>query len=293
MFRNIFTGRRTLRRCALGATAFALVTTVFQVESQAGPLRRIRRRAARSAYGTGYRTGYPVYTSGYVDSTYYGPSYPMYGPVGGYGPGGAFGPDYYGAYSAGLAAVLPPVGPARDRQYYGAQPLAPPLGDNSPGFAGSLAPRSGPARNPTAGQTSPQATLDNAAFVRQLYRDNLNREPDEAGLNAWVQALDRGMSRRAATNYFLNSRDRAGAPSPNRPAATAGPTLAPPQNGPTLASPQNGTGLAGPENGAPSADFDGNEELPVPPRVANQSNNGPAPRARARNQRQSTDGFEF
>lgn len=284
MFMN-FSDRQTLRRCAIVAVASALLTSVFESESQAGPLRRMRRRAARAAYGTVYRTGYPIYTStsGYVGPTYFGPSYSMFGPIGGYGSGvGAFDPGYYGGYAGGPAAPLPPAGSAPGRQYHGAQPLAPPLVENPRGLAGAIGPRSGPAAT-RAAETSPQATLDNAAFIRQLYRDNLNREPDETGLNAWVQALERGMSRRAAANYFLNSRERAVAPSPNRPATTAGPTLAPPQSGPAL---------AGPENGAPAANFDDNEELPVPPRVADQSNNGPPPRARARNQPQA-GGFEF
>lgn len=281
MFMNILTQGRTLQRCAVVAIALSLLTTLFESESQAGPLRRMRRRAAPTGYGTVYSSGYRGYTTGFVGPTYFGPSYPTYGPVGGFGPVGAFGPGYYGGYATGPAAPFP-IGPARGRQYYGAQPIAPPLTENPRGFAGPAVPPRGPAGDTSASQANPQTTLDNAAFVRQLYRDNLNREPDEAGLNAWVQALDRGMTRRAAANYFLNSRDRAGAPRPPRPAVAAGPTLATPQNGPAL---------AGPENGAPAAEFDSNEELP--PRVADQSNNGAAPRARARDLRQPEEGFEF
>ena len=283
MFQNILTKCRALRRCAIAAICLGILSAIFQCEAQAGPLRRMRRRAARATYGTTYSTGYPGYTSGYVGPAYYGPAYALYGPMGGFGPAGAFGPGYFGAYATGPYAPLPPIGPARGRQYYGAQPLAPPPAGNSPGLAGPVGPND-PARSLAAGQANPQATLDNAAFVRQLYRDNLNREPDEAGLNAWVQALDRGMSRRAATNYFLNSRERAAAPSAARPAATAGPTLAPPQNGPALAGPPTGV--------PPAGNFDGNEELPVPPQVADQ-NNGPPPRVRSRARRQPDDGFEF
>jgi hypothetical protein len=51
-------------------------------------------------------------------------------------------------------------------------------------------------------------SLTNEAFVTQLYRDVLTREPDPGGLTAWSGVLDSGQDSRAqVAQAFVNSDD--------------------------------------------------------------------------------------
>ena len=47
--------------------------------------------------------------------------------------------------------------------------------------------------------------LDNAAFVTAMYETIFGREPDEAGLSAWVSVLENGCTRKKVLGGFLNS----------------------------------------------------------------------------------------
>ena len=49
--------------------------------------------------------------------------------------------------------------------------------------------------------------LDDAGFVAAMYRTIFNREPDEAGFNAWMSVLDRGCTRVKVLVGFLNSNE--------------------------------------------------------------------------------------
>ncbi|MCQ2529460.1 MAG: DUF4214 domain-containing protein [Saccharofermentans sp.] len=47
--------------------------------------------------------------------------------------------------------------------------------------------------------------LDNKEYVTRLYKTFMDREPDAAGLNAWVEALEKGASREKVFDGFVNS----------------------------------------------------------------------------------------
>ena len=47
--------------------------------------------------------------------------------------------------------------------------------------------------------------LSNIDFVKVLYKTFMDREADPAGLNAWVEALDKGATRQQVFNGFINS----------------------------------------------------------------------------------------
>ena len=47
--------------------------------------------------------------------------------------------------------------------------------------------------------------VDNREFVTRLYRTFMNREPDQAGFDAWVAQLDAGVSREEVFNGFAQS----------------------------------------------------------------------------------------
>ncbi|MCQ2529536.1 MAG: DUF4214 domain-containing protein [Saccharofermentans sp.] len=49
--------------------------------------------------------------------------------------------------------------------------------------------------------------LDNKEFVTRLYKTFMDREPDAAGLKAWVDALNGGASREQVFNGFVNSQE--------------------------------------------------------------------------------------
>jgi hypothetical protein len=51
---------------------------------------------------------------------------------------------------------------------------------------------------------------DNSAFVTQQYEDFLDRQPDSAGLNSWVNSLSSGVSRAQLVNGFMGSQEFAG-----------------------------------------------------------------------------------
>ena len=67
--------------------------------------------------------------------------------------------------------------------------------------------------SPEAGDTF--TTGDNTSFVTQLYTDILDRDPDEGGLNAFVDFLDNGNSREAVVNTFAQSAEFTNATTPS------------------------------------------------------------------------------
>lgn len=181
-------------------TALLIAATVswFSVtEVEAGPLRRMYRRASRPVM----YSAAPSYPAGsYAPASgYYGPTLPPanFTAYGAYGaPYGSFGPaapppPYY--FFSGV--VRPGFGPPWGRLFPNAM--------NAPSEASAAS-----QNQPPADQVAPVKQISDEAYISGLYRDIIGREPDEPGLTAWVQALHRGMSRRAVANYFLNSRDR-------------------------------------------------------------------------------------
>ena len=163
-------------------------------------MRRMYRRASRPmiySAAPSYSAGSYAPTSGY-----YGPPMPpaSFSGYGAYGPQyGAFGPEgpvappspYY--FFSGI--VRPGFGPPWARQFPGV-----------PG--GANAPPTATENQPPPDRVEHEEQISDEAYISGLYRDLLGREADEPGLTAWVNALRRGMSRRAVANYFLNSRDR-------------------------------------------------------------------------------------
>lgn len=131
----------------------------------------------------------------------YGAPYGSFGPVGPVAPP----PPYY--FFSGV--VRPGFGPSWGRLF--------PNGMNAPSEAPAA-----PVNPPPGDQAERVEQISDETYISGLYRDILGREPDEPGLTAWVQALHRGMSRRAVANYFLNSRDRV-RPRPTPVQAEAGP----------------------------------------------------------------------
>ena len=47
----------------------------------------------------------------------------------------------------------------------------------------------------------------NREFVTICYKTYLNREPDQAGLNAWVKLMNQGSSADEILNGFINSQE--------------------------------------------------------------------------------------
>jgi hypothetical protein len=282
--------RQPICRWAIAGIAVLLVCVIDLPDSQAGPVRRIRRRAARAAY---QRTSYGGYWSGgygapLVAAPYGGAGYPANG-FGAYGPSYLNGPINVYADPSAPPGYGPPPAPSNlsNQGRYGPRTMPVP--------APTTAPVNAPSGNP--GGAAP--ILSDADFIRDLYRDALGREPDEAGLTAWVQALDRGMSRRAAANYFLNSRERSGVQaSPARPAVPiANGSLEPALNGPALNGPANEPVLAGPEAALPAANPAGVAELPQPEALADPPATAVPNRRRARGAprsvREPVAGYEF
>lgn len=191
----------------------AAVILWFSVaEVQAGPIRRMYRRAARTAaYGVA-----PSYSSNYVPGGSY--AGPIYGApnvaryMAPYPPVGSLGPGYPPPPSFWFSGVLRPGFGPWGGPFPGAAYARPPAVGNQPA---GIAPPDDP---PLAARVGDEGPLSDQAYVSGLYRDLLGREPDEPGLTAWVHALRRGMSRRAVANYLLNSRERAGLRRPPGPA---------------------------------------------------------------------------
>lgn len=178
-----------------------MVSWLFVTEAEAGPMRRMYRRASRPMI----YSAAPSYPAGSYAPTagYYGPPMPpaSFSGYGAYGPPyGAFSPvgpvappsPYY--FFSGI--VRPGFGPPWARQF----PVPVPGGANAPPTAAENQPPPNPVEH--------EEQISDEAYISGLYRDLLGREADEPGLTAWVNALRRGMSRRAVANYFLNSRDR-------------------------------------------------------------------------------------
>jgi hypothetical protein len=68
-------------------------------------------------------------------------------------------------------------------------------------------------RNPgtaSSGATSFSVVLSDSAFVTQQYEDFLDRQPDPAGLNAWLGALSAGTSRSQMIADFMSSTEFSG-----------------------------------------------------------------------------------
>ncbi|HEX5447225.1 MAG TPA: DUF4214 domain-containing protein, partial [Pirellulales bacterium] len=162
--------------------------------ANAGPVRRMQRRAAR---WSGYNAA-PSYSSGvFVSPPVTPPPPPAMPPYALFGAIGRFAPPPYFFFSG---TVRPGFGPPWAGSVEGSAASRPPADEPPP--APSTA---------NEAQSEPQISeqVSDQAFVAGLYRDILGREPDEPGLTAWIHALHRGMTRRAVTNYFLNSRERA------------------------------------------------------------------------------------
>lgn len=201
-------------RGAMMVCVAAAIAWLSVAEVQAGPIRRMYRRAARSA---AYRVA-PSNSSNYAPgATYAGPAYAAPNVaryMGPYPPVGSLGLGYPPPPYVWFSGVLRPG-------------FEPPWGGPFPGPAYARPPAVGnppPAIEPPedrlpAARVGEEGPLSDQAYVSGLYRDLLGREPDEPGLTAWVQALRRGMSRRAVANYLLNSRERAGLRRPPAPAA--------------------------------------------------------------------------
>jgi Domain of unknown function (DUF4214) len=90
---------------------------------------------------------------------------------------------------------------------------------------------------------TPEQRAGNEDFVRGLYRDLLQREPDAGGLAAHLAGLEGGMSRAQIRQVFLDSSEYAQLqlPRPVEPAPTPAPAPAPaprtyPEPGPALSS---------------------------------------------------------
>lgn len=233
------TFRSVVRRCGWCQAAIVFIASaavwLSAVEVQAGPGRRMYRRAARwagysaaPAYGTAPAYGAaPAYSAapGYSSGAYVSPpvappppiaSMPPFAPYG--AMSGGYPPPYFffsGVVRPGFGARWfgPPDGVADD-----ASPANQTLMNRAP--AASQPPA---ANQPAANPGEPDEPISDQAFVSGLYREILGREPDEPGLTAWAHALHRGMSRRAVTNYFLNSRERA-RPQPTQPRRPAVPS---------------------------------------------------------------------
>lgn len=257
----------------------AMVSWLSVTDAEAGPMRRMYRRASRPVIYSA-APSYPV-PSYAPASGYYGPPMPpanfsgygRYGaPYGAFGPVGPVAPPPYYFFSG---IVRPGFGPPWGRQF--------PSGANAPSAA--------PDSQPPADRVEREAQISDEAYISGLYRDLLGREPDEPALTAWVNALRRGMSRRAVANYFLNSRDRVrprSAPA-QAEAAPRGENPGPDVEGnpakpglmeePAIAgsSPRSDLEPEGPPPIAESPDEDGArdieslpEEVPAPPPVAPQ-----------------------
>src|SRR5947207_7164298 len=56
-------------------------------------------------------------------------------------------------------------------------------------------------------QVSVGRLADNSAFVKQQYLDFLDRQPDQAGLNGWVNQLNNGLSRAQLIVDFMSSQE--------------------------------------------------------------------------------------
>lgn len=186
--------------CGTALLIAATVSWLCVTDAEAGPVRRMYRRASRPVMYSA-APSYPV-RSYAPASGYYGPTMPpanffaygAYGaPYGSFGPVGpaAPPPPYY--FFSGV--VRPGFGPPWGRLFPNAM--------NAPSEASVAL-----LNPPPADQVERVEQISDEAYISGLYRDILGREPDEPGLTAWVQALHRGMSRRAVANYFLNSRDR-------------------------------------------------------------------------------------
>lgn len=183
----------------------ALLAGFSAAEVRGGPMRRMYRRAAGAAFYAapyssprGYAAPVPLAGLGPPPASFapYPAPYMPYGPA-----MRGFPPPYY--LFSGI--LRPGYGPGWRGPFAGTAPDGPPAGRPPPDDVDEVEPRE---------------QLSDQAFVSGLYRNILGREPDEPGMTAWVHALRRGMSRRAATNYFLNSRER---PQPTqRRAAPAG-----------------------------------------------------------------------
>ena len=50
--------------------------------------------------------------------------------------------------------------------------------------------------------------LSNEDFIKQLYTDILDREPDEKGFKDWLQAIARGMNRQQLLAHFVSIADQ-------------------------------------------------------------------------------------
>ena len=52
--------------------------------------------------------------------------------------------------------------------------------------------------------------LSNEEYLTRLYRTFMNREPDEAGFNAWLSQLNDGVSREEIFSGFVGSQEFTG-----------------------------------------------------------------------------------
>jgi hypothetical protein len=90
---------------------------------------------------------------------------------------------------------------------------------------------------------SPEQRASNEGFVRGLYRELLNREPDAEGLAAHLAGLERGVTRAQIRDVFLNSSEyqelQRPKPAPVEPTPAPVPAPAPrtyPEPGPALST---------------------------------------------------------